>query len=58
MSKKIIMSIVAVALVVAIGVIAVGCGNGAAKMEFTDTADVINKVVDTYTCWWRYKYTS
>lgn len=49
MNKKIIMSIVAVALVVAIGVIAVGCGNGAAKMEFTDTADVINKVVDTYT---------
>lgn len=48
MNKKIIMSIVAVALVVAIGVIAVGCGNGAAKMEFTDTADVINKVVDTY----------
>ena len=41
--------LVAVALVVAIGVIAVGCGNGAAKMEFTDTADVINKVVDTYT---------
>ena len=49
MNKKIIMSILAVALVVAIGVIAVGCGNGAAKMEFTDTADVINKVVDTYT---------
>ena len=49
MNKKVIMSIVAVALVVAIGVIAVGCGNGAAKMEFTDTADVINKVVDTYT---------
>ena len=49
MNKKIIMSIVAVALVIAIGVIAVGCGNGAAKMEFTDTADVINKVVDTYT---------
>lgn len=49
MNKKIIMSIFAVALVVAIGVIAVGCGNGAAKMEFTDTADVINKVVDTYT---------
>lgn len=49
MNKKIIMSIVAVALVVVIGVIAVGCGNGAAKMEFTDTADVINKVVDTYT---------
>lgn len=49
MNKKIIMSIVAVALVVAIGVIVVGCGNGAAKMEFTDTADVINKVVDTYT---------
>lgn len=49
MNKRIIMSIVAVALVVAIGVIAVGCGNGAAKMEFTDTADVINKVVDTYT---------
>ncbi len=49
MNKKVIMSIVAVALVVAIGVIAVGCGNGVAKMEFTDTADVINKVVDTYT---------
>lgn len=49
MNKKIIMSIVAVALVIAIGVVAVGCGNGAAKMEFTDTADVINKVVDTYT---------
>ena len=49
MNKKVIMSIVAVALAVAIGVIAVGCGNGAAKMEFTDTADVINKVVDTYT---------
>ncbi len=48
MNKKIIMSIVAVALVVAIGVIAVGCGMGAPKMEFTDTADVINKVVDTY----------
>ena len=48
MNKKFIMSIVAVALVVAIGVIAVGCGNGATKMEFTDTADVINKVVDTY----------
>ena len=48
MSKKVIMSIVAVALVVAISVIAVGCGAGAPKMEFTDTADVINKVVDTY----------
>lgn len=48
MNKKIIMSIVAVTLVVAVGVIAVGCSKGAPKMEFTDTADVINKVVDTY----------
>ncbi len=48
MNKKVIMSILAVALVVAIGVVAVGCGNSTPKMEFTDTADVINKVVDTY----------
>jgi hypothetical protein len=48
MNKKIIMSIVAIALVVAIGVVVAGCGAGASKMEFTDTADVINKVVDTY----------
>ena len=49
MNKKIIMSIVAVALIVAIGAISVGCGMGTPKMEFADTADVINKVVDTYT---------
>ena len=48
MNKKVIMSILAVALVVAIGVVAVGCGNSTPKIEFTDTADVINKVVDTY----------
>ncbi len=48
MNKKIIMSIVAITLVVAIGVVVAGCGAGASKMEFTDTADVINKVVDTY----------
>ena len=48
MNKKVIMSIVAVVLVVAIGVIAVGCGNSAPKTEFADTADVINKVVETY----------
>jgi hypothetical protein len=48
MNKKIIMSIVAVVLVVAISVIVVGCGAGASKTEFADTADVINKVVDTY----------
>ena len=49
MNKKVIMSILAVVLVVAIGVVVVGCGNSTPKMEFTDTADVINKVVDTYT---------
>lgn len=48
MNKKIIMSIVAVVLVVAISVIVVGCGAGASKTEFADTADVINKVVETY----------
>ena len=47
MSKKVIMSIVAIALVVVIGVVVVGCGKGAPKMEFTDSADVINKVVES-----------
>jgi len=48
MNKKIIMSIIAIVLVVSIGIIAVGCGKGAKKIEFTDTSDVINKVVETY----------
>ena len=49
MNKKIIMSIVAIVLVVAIGAIAVGCNKGAQKIEVADSADVINKVLDTYT---------
>lgn len=48
MNKKIIMSIIAVVLVVAIGAIAVGCGKGVPKFEVADSADVINKVLDTY----------
>ncbi len=48
MNKKIIMSIVAIVLVVAIGTIAVGCNKGAPKIEVADSADVINKVIDTY----------
>ncbi len=48
MNKKIIMSIVAIVLVVAIGAIAVGCNKGAQKIEVADSADVINKVLDTY----------
>lgn len=48
MNKKIIMSIIAIVLVATIGIIAVGCGKGVKKIEFTDTADVINKVVETY----------
>ncbi len=49
MNKKIIMSIIAIVLVVAIGAIAVGCNKGAPKIEVADSADVINKVLDTYT---------
>jgi hypothetical protein len=48
MNKKIIMSIIAIVLVVAIGAIAVGCNKGAPKIEVADSADVINKVLDTY----------
>ena len=48
MNKMIIMSIIAVVLVVAIGAIAVGCGKGVPKFEVADSADVINKVLDTY----------
>jgi hypothetical protein len=48
MNKKIIMSIIAIVLVVAIGAIAVGCNKGAPKIEVADSADVINKVIDTY----------
>lgn len=50
MNKKVIIAIVAVVAVIAIGVgVFVLVGNNASKIEFTDTADVINKVVDTYT---------
>ncbi len=48
MNKKIIMSIIAIVLVVSIGAIAVGCNKGAPKIEVADSADVINKVLDTY----------
>lgn len=50
MNKKVIIAIVAVVLVAAIGVGAFFLikGAGAPKMEFTDTPDVLNKVLTTY----------
>lgn len=48
MNKKIIMSVIALALVAVIGVALVACGNSVKKVEFTSTTDVINNVIDTY----------
>lgn len=50
MNKKVIIGIVAAALIVVIGVGAFVLvkNSGAPKMEFTSSADVINKVIETY----------
>ncbi len=50
MKKAIIIGVTAVVVIAAIviGAVFLFSANSAPKMEFTDTADVINKVVDTY----------
>lgn len=50
MKKAIIIGVTAVVVIAAIviGAVFLFSANNAPKMEFTDTADVINKVVDTY----------
>ena len=50
MKKAIIIGVTAVAVIAAIviGAVFFLSANGAPKMEFADTADVINQVVDTY----------